>query len=352
MSSPAVLNPPANGAADFASQYDIHDPVHELAEEAVTAAAARATPAKPAPTTTPAPAPAAQPAGSSPAAPQSPAPSAPVQKHSARVLAHATNLGIHPLVIERLSADELSDYVLDELSKVRQSNATASVAAAIQTPPPAAAVSPPPPPPSFWGVHDDIDPLTGAPTKREIQDQDLHPALVAQIKAQDARIKQLETFIQSNVQAANLTADQQRQKAFDDACSKVGGLLGVGTAQQLKGKPEFDRRSTLYAAVKGMYTSLPPELRDQMPLEKAVASMAKSLFGIEPAAAATQPNGPTPQQFRQAAVGTPTQRRGNDQPLGRDTAIEAANAWWKENAAGGGIPESGNTSMDEFLPIG
>jgi hypothetical protein len=115
------------------------------------------------------------------------------------------------------------------------------------------------------------------------------------------------------------------------------------------------RKSPVFGAVKGMFDMLPPEARAGMTIEKAVFSLARSMFGVEPppevAAAATPAGRPTPEQFRTGGVAPPTQRRGSDKAPGREKAIDDAKAWWDEQTAQGGAPADGGTSMTEFLPF-
>lgn len=384
MTTPNSLAPPApaNGRADLAALYDVHDPVHEytvpdaIANPATPARPVAATPGVTAAATTPVATPALQPAPTvtpalSPTG--SPAPAL-APRHPAWLMEKAATLGLHPLLSERLSTEDFTQLVVGELSKFASANAQASAAAAIQgratpaeapihpqtpgnpaaaaaspaTPPAAAAANPSAPQAWDWGVWDDTDDA-GRPIKKQYTDADVHPAVGNHIKLQAARIAKLEGQLAAITQREQAAGQTAHERTVDAAFAKLGGIFGTQAARQMPaGSPELERRKTVYAAVKGMYAALEPAAREALPLEQAVFTMAKSLFGVAgPAAAAGTP---TPEQYVSGTLQPPTQRRGNDQPLGRDRAVEEATAWWKENQAAGAIPANGGTSMDEFLP--
>lgn len=345
---------PAPPAATLASLYDVHDPVFEYQvpdTKVAAAATSGATPAAQSPV---------QPAAVPPQTavpPVVPAPSEP--KHHDWVLRYATDLGVHPLIVERLGKEDLTQYVMAEMAKARQNassnQATATITGRGSQPPAPVTPSQPAEPVFDWGVHDDVEP-DGRIVKKQFTDEMVHPAVASHIKAQEKRIRTLESKIDGMIQGAQQQHTNRVANEFDAAFNKLGGMFGVGNAQTLEGSQEKKYRAIVFGAVKGMYDVLPPDARANMTIEKAVFSQARAMFGVEPpvAAAATQPQGngrPTPEQFRTGGVAPPTQRRGDDNPNGRDRAIAEAQAWWSEQVAQGGSPAVGDTSMDEFLPF-
>lgn len=358
MSAVAATAPATTPAAPtLASLYDVHDPVFEYqVQDAAPAAAVAPEQAKPAnatPGVTPAP-------SVPPVAPAAPAP-APVAapKHPERLLRYASELGIHPLIVDKFSTDDLNAFVMDQLATVRQTHQQNQTASTI-TNPVAAAATPavPAEPPFDWGKHPVLD-AEGRATAatRQYTEDEVHPVLAAHIKTLHGEIKGLKAELANMARAGAQSAEAQREKVFDAAFNKLGGVFGTGDAASLKGKPEWDRRATVYAAVKGMYAALPQAMRNTMPIEDAVFSIAKSMFNVPvpapqaaPAAAAAQNGVPTPEAFRTGGTQPPTARRSNnDRPVGRDRAVHDATEWFKQQATEGNPVEAGGTQMDEFF---
>lgn len=390
MPAPAAPVAPANGTpqSTLASMYDIQDgpavvnvkvpdapPAPAAAATAPAPSAATAQPApapapsaSPAPSTTPA-QPAVLPGGDLPSVTSSgstppQAPLTPASQHPAWLTRQAADLGVHPLVAERLDTASLTQVVMEELSRQRAEFAERSRAATIQQPPaapqqapapgqPAAVAQPQQPPPFDWGTFDETDHEGRVIGKKTYTEADIDPAVAHHIRTLTQEVAGLKQFINTMGQQAQTSREAQVQAEFDRAFDRFPSIFGQGTAQTLKGKPEFERRRVIYGAVKGMYSAMPPAARDAMTIEAAVAAMTQNMFGAAAAATPTPapavPGVPTPQQFQQGAVAQPTQRRDSGKPLGRDRAVDEARQWWQDQQAAGGLPADGGTSIDEFL---
>lgn len=346
----------------LASAFDVQDPPYQFATvaESVTPAPVTA-PAQPAPAFVP---PQGQPAPS--AAPQ-PAPVTP--KHPAWLIAQATELGIHPLLLDRLDTNELGQFVYDQNTLIRQNAAAQSRGAAVTNPNPpggtphevaAAATQTAPPPPQSqarefdWGEFQEYDeygrPVAGK--KKKYTDEDVNPALAHHIKKLTDEVQGLKSFIGTMQNQAIASSEKKFENEFDAAFSNYPAVFGAGSAAQVKGQPEFfERRKLVFGAAKAMMKSLPPELAGKMTIATAVATMAKSMFGVDPVAAAATPatpaGSPAP-DYTNAGVARPTQRQPSSKPLGVERAEEAVKHWWQEQSANG-KPVEGDTTVDEFL---
>lgn len=369
--------PPQNGAAvtieapldALSASYDIQDEPAPIDLKAIEDLAKPAP--KPAPTPTPTPqAPAAVPATAPATAAPVPAPAAPEKRpsaHSASLLKRATDLGIHPIVIDRLNSSELSDLVFEQMSARLAAAAENSRAATVQS----AAQAPAAPEPQKveaastpaeeqdrswdWGEHQAYDeygnPIAGK--KMKYTDEMLNPALAHHIRAQAKRIEKLEKFI-SQVEQQQVTRHESRiERDFDEAFSLFPDTFGVGGAAAVRDNAELmERRKVTYAAVRAMFSTMPKEVAGKMTIKDGVVAMAKSLFGKDPkveaaSTPAVPPNHPG-QRYAGAALAAPTNRQPSDLPLGEARAKEEIKAWWNENRESG-TPQGGATTPDEFF---
>lgn len=378
---------PASAHDSFASQYDVQDTVPTPTPQSIQTAVEQARPV--APTVTPAaPQPAiAAPQGSVPAAKEGPAaaaatatqPSA-ATTHPAWLTAKATELGVHPLIVDRFDTAQLTQYVFDQLSQARQiaaQNHQAAIVGQGQQAPatPTVPVSPAnpsgpgvatipaapqvpvaPQQPAFdWGTFDDVDDF-GRPVKKQYTDADINPALAHHVKAQAERIAKLESFIATMNQQVTTARESQVQKKFDELFNSVPEVFGTGSAAQVRASApaEFQRRSVAYNAVKEMVQSSGGSLSP----DEAFRIVTKSLFGrdVPQVAAAARQAAGTGQQpagpganFQNATVAVPTQRQAPTSPPGKQAAVDAVSQWWQDQA-GAAVGSGVDTSLEEFLP--
>lgn len=350
--TPVVPATPAPSAMDsLAASFDVQDPPHQYNLPAPA-------PAQPAPANVP---PQGQPAPSAAVVA-----TAVVPKHPAWLMAQAVELGVHPLLLDRLDTNELGQFVYDQNKAIRENGSQASRSAAVQNQNPAggspsevaaaavaaaqAAVQTQQAKEFDWGEFQEYDeygrPVAGK--KRKYTDEDVNPALAHHIKALTEKIGGLEKFIGTMQNQAVASHEMKFQNDFDAAFAGYPAVFGTGTAATIKSQPEFfERRKLVFGAAKAMMKSLPPEIASKMPIATAVATMTKSMFGIDaPAAAASQSGQPAP-DFTGGAVARPTQRQPSSKPLGTARATEAVTQWWQDQAVNGSTAE-GDTSIDEF----
>lgn len=294
-------------------------------------------------------------------------------KHPAWLIDAAVNrLGMHTLIIERLTTPELTQLVVSELARSGQSapqtqasqvqnasgktDAQAAANVAAQTPPNA-----PQEPAWDWGEHQAFDdmgnPLAGK--KMKYTDDMINPAIGHWIKKLAAEVKEVRDF--QNRMKQKVAENQHRtiEDQFDQAFSLFPAVFGKGNVHEIKSNPEFfQRRQLIFGAVRGMFRSMDPAVAAKMTVEQAVKVMAKSLLGVEPPApapaaaangnASQLPANHPGQNFANANVAVPTQRQPSQLPLGDARAAAAVQAWWDENR-NAGLPADGATTMEEFF---
>jgi hypothetical protein len=375
---------PASAHDSFASQYDVQDTVPTPTPQSIQTAVEQARPV--APTVAPA---APQPAvaatqGSVPAAKDGQAAAAATTTatpgHPAWLTAKATELGVHPLIVDRFDTAQLTQYVFDQLSQARaiasqnhqativgqghQVPATPTVPVQPASPsgpgvaaiPAAPQVPAAPQQPAFdWGTFDDVDDF-GRPVKKQFTDADINPAIAHHVKAQAERIAKLESFIATMSQQVTTARESQVQKRFDELFNGVPEVFGAGSAAQVRASApaEFQRRSVVYNAVKEMVQSSGGQLSP----DEAFRIVTKSLFGrdVPQVAAAARQAAGTGQQpaspgasFPNATVAVPTQRQAPTSPPGKRAAVDAVSQWWQDQA-GAAVGSGVDTSLEEFLP--
>lgn len=400
--NPPVVTAPVAPAVTLASLYEVNDPepTYQLTEvkpttppstlqtgAALAVASAPSAPTFPLPTAQPQVAPntavghSAASVPPPPAAPSAPQTQQPQSQHPAWLLNQATSLGIHPLVIERLDPQGLTQVVIETQGRLMADHSDRSRAATIQQPATpqhqaaaaatqaqvAAQPVAPQEPPFDWGTFED-EVAPGQKQMVKFTDDMLNPAIAHHIKKLTKQITELQGFIGNMGRQAQESREAAIQREFDAAFNRIPQVFGNGTAASLQGTPEFQRRKIIYQAVKGMFSAMPKEALANMSVESGVLAMAKQIFNADPsvaAAAAPQPqpqHAPQPQHHQngngqQAAngvwnngiVAVPTQRRASDQQYGRDRAVAGAQQMFQEWQANGAFPQGGDTSIDEFL---
>ncbi len=299
-------------------------------------------------------------------------------RHPQWLVTAAESQGIHPLVLERLDTNDLNAIVISTMQRqlAERNNAVAvQTITAPQTQPvpvgtipgqpatiqPVSAQAPVAPSqpqvPSFdWGVHPDVDMVTGQPTApRQYTDADINPAIAAHIKTLTTEVVGLKKFIATMNNTVAQSTEEKIQREFDTEFQKYPGVFGQGDGRAVHGKPEFERRRIVYQSVKAMFQTLPPEARAAVTIGGAVQNYTKTLFGADPVATVSGPQfapQPTPapgQNFMGGAVAVPTQRKPAATQPGRDAAIEATMEWWNANKAANPAEGAGGTSLNEFL---
>lgn len=336
----AGLSSAVDRLSEVAAAYDVSP---EYTSSAVQPVAPTAPAQKP---------PAAPAAPASPPAPAAPAAPAAAAAHPKWLTDRASDLGLHPLMVERLDTASLQQVVIESLAAQR-SAAQAEARSALTNPPPqtveqseaqaqARGVE------FDWGEHEDYD-VHGRPTgkKRKYTDDDTAPHLAAAIKRMAAELEQVKAFNQQMV--AQMRGSQERtvEQQFDSVFSEMPGVFGTGTGAALKGRPEFERRAAVFNAVRNMLRGLPREAAAKADIRSAVLLMSKTLFGVEPAApaaaatpkpeAAALPASHPGHAFASGGVAQPTDRSTQQQPKGEARARQAVADWWaqQEPAASG-----------------
>lgn len=321
--------------------YDIHD---EIVEAATTAA----TQPKPSlPTTPPAP------------------PAPPPPKHSPWLLKKAEQFGIHPVVVDKLSSEELNQVVLEHVAMQLENQRHFTQSQVLDTtnrPPqaiqPTATQVPGQPtavatePTLDWGTIEDEDPRTGQKVVRPVEESEIYKPIAKLFKEQQKRIAALEEEIRQSRVQTQAAVERTVEQKFEDAFAKFPQLFGQGTGASLKGTPEFERRRVVYQYA----NSIPAEQRANMTIEQAVDQVTKLLFAVE---AASNGQAPSPQQVPQngkkspidawnsGVLASPTKRVEGSMPRGEKLARENIAAVMRDMAAQG--DNFGETTEDEFL---
>jgi len=281
------------------------------------------------------------------AKPQAPPPQAqpqpPRPKHPQHLLRHAEALGFHPALVEALPTEQLTQVVMDALAAQRREAASQQLAAQVQRPAEAASAPTLGPPQGQrslaeefdWGEYEDDD-GSGRKVTKKVDPEDLHPALVGVLKRQQQQLAELRRQLAEQSQQQQQARERTTAQRFDAAFARFPKLFGAGSAEDVKGTPEFARRSAVYAQV----MAIPPAQRAGLTIEQAVEQVAKTLFGPLDAGARVE-------GWNAGAVAVPT-KRGADPAPGRSKAIQSVEEYMREQRSQGGSLFA-ETTEDEFL---
>lgn len=268
----------------------------------------------------PAPEPVPEPAPDSPSSPEPPQVS-----HPRGLVNLALSLGIDQGRIDRADTETLSDMVeLVHQQRQQWSQERPSSGPGVPPQPVLAPVEE-----VFdWGVDEDGQP---------IKEEDLNPSLVRHIKAQDKRLKELDSKFE-NLQKTEQQREQERlvnevDRAFEGVNRPE--LFGKGgIAEVAPGSVEEARRQAVYVQA----------LRnkdDRRPLGQKLQAAAEMLFGkSSPPVTAPIPK----ETWNKGALQKPTQRGQPNLPPGEEKARQAVSDFLATNGATPAEP----TTLDEF----
>ncbi len=288
---------------------------------------------------------AAKPAVVPPSPPPAPPP-APVSKHSARLTRLATNLGMTQAEINGYSPDELlreTQAAQIEFAHVATINRNRESVEQFNRAP-----KPPEPP-----VEEPIDLGLGE------DEAEFDPRLIGVMKNIVKQNRDLQKELKETQGRIVAREAETVYDHLDRRFSEKANIFGQGRRGEVQRQSrEFKRRAAFVEILKGMQDK--PGSLDQK-----FDFVYDALYGTDPAptteppvepAPEPEPPKPTPprhpdtgrftaQEWNDAALARPTQRRGSQEPKGPNRAVKAVAAKMRENGTldefGGGVEEQG-----------
>lgn len=191
-----------------------------------------------------------------------------------------------------------------------------------------------------WGMVEDSE--TGK--MRPATDDEIHPAILPILKAQQKEIKALKAQIAGTQQTTAASRQEQFEKQFDASCSRFKKTLGEGTYTELKGTPFTKKREVVFKEVLAIIQS-----DRNVSMDDAVERAVREVYGVKlnkPAKPAEQDgeedeSAKVRSNYSSGKTVRPSGRKGK-QPRGQKAAEDAVEAWMSDN-----LPDAQDEGDDE-----